>query len=405
MPDSSIQPEPKVLFIYLSSHYGDDEQLALEDIFELNAQGLNWRAVCLSGTTLHQRFLTFGRNKIVPVDREPKFFLDRDFRNLLNKEIEGGVNLIHVYGSEHLGSILPWMLKHPQVSVVVSEGPTVEKNFRHWLQSFFYFRIDSFLVPSTAIKRRLKAMRTALAGKIRVVHPGLDFNIFNPEHFDFTILRQKWEIDPNTFLVGMIASREYVKAQSAFIKAAASFLRNEELAKRTKFVIVGFEQAGNEELIQLIRQFHLENQILLVPEEESVPKVLGTLDVYVLPSNKAMFGIQAIESLAMGTPIICAQGADSMEWIGNSQSGLLMRSGDSFDLQRKLRMMLEDPEELRGMGTRAVQYAREQYDRRARTDRMGQIYERALRRRVLPRGKRARGPATAGPSSTPGQSA
>src|SRR6185369_15898584 len=102
----------------------------------------------------------------------------------------------------------------------------------------------------------------------------------------------------------------------------------------------------------------------------SIPKVLGTLDVYVLPSSKAMFGIQAIESLAMGTPIICAQGADSMEWIGNSQSGLIMRSGDSFDLQRKLRMMLEDPEELKSMGVRSVQFARENYDRKQRTDRL-----------------------------------
>ena len=383
MPDSLTSSEPKVLFIYLSSGYGDDEQLALEDIFELNAQGLNWRAVCLSGTTLHQRFLTFGKSKIVAIDQEPGFFMDRSFRDLLYLEIQGGVSLIHVYGSDFLGSILPWMLKYPRVSVVVSEGPTVEKNIRHYLQSFFYSRIDSFLVPSTAIKRRLQAMRRALSGKIRVVHPGLDFNIFNPEHFDFTILRQKWAIDSNTYLVGMIASREYVKAQSAFIKAAASFLRNEELAQRTKFVIIGFEHEGNEDLIELIKQFHLQDQILLVPEEESIPKVLGTLDVYVLPSSKAMFGIQAIESLAMGTPIICASGADSLEWIGNSQSGLVMRSGDSFDMQRKLRMMLEDPEELKVMGTRAVQYAREQYDRRSRTDRLSQIYERALRRRAI----------------------
>ncbi|MBS1959561.1 MAG: glycosyltransferase family 4 protein [Bdellovibrionales bacterium] len=387
MSDSSInsenRDEPKVLFVYLSGSYGDDEQLALEDIFELNAQGLNWRALCLNGTTLHQRFLTFGKSKTVTVDAVPNFFLDRDFRDVLYKEIENGVNLIHVYGSEHLGSILPWMLKYPRVSVVVSEGPNVEKNIRHFFQSFFYSRIDSFLVPSSAIKRRIQAMRSSLGGKVRVVHPGLDFNIFNPEHFDFTLLRQKWQIDPNTYLVGMIAGREYVKAQAAFIKAAASFLRNEELARRTKFVIIGFESEGNKNLIDLIDQFHLQDQILLVPEEESIPKVLGTLDVYVLPSSKAMFGIQAIESLAMGTPIICASSLDSLEWIGNSQGGLLMRSGDSFDLQRKLRMMLEDPEELKVMGERAVQYAREQYDRRTRTDRLLQIYERSLRRRAL----------------------
>jgi glycosyltransferase involved in cell wall biosynthesis len=381
--DSFRLPEPKVLFIHLSRESGEEEQLALEDVFELNAVGLNWRAICIEGTPIHHRFLTFGKSKTVAMPSEPSFFMDRKFRDLIDREIENGVNIIHVFTGDSLGSILPWTLKHSKVSVIVSEGMRVEKHVRHFIQAFFYPRIDAFLVPSSAIKRRLKAMRPSLAGKIRVVHPGLDFNIFNPDHFDFKILREKWSIDPNTYLVGMVASREYVKTQSAFIKAAASFLRNEELAQRTKFVIIGFQHEGNEDLIQLIRQFHLQDQILLVPEEESLPKVLGTLDVYVLPSSKAMFGLQAIESLAMGTPIICASGVDSMEWIGNSQSGLLMRSGDSFDLQRKLRMMLEDPEELKIMGKRAVQYAREQYDRRARTTRLVHIYERSLKRRLM----------------------
>jgi glycosyltransferase involved in cell wall biosynthesis len=83
----------------------------------------------------------------------------------------------------------------------------------------------------------------------------------------------------------------------------------------------------------------------------------------------------------MATPIIVASGPDASEWIGNSQSGLLMRSGDSFDLQRKLRMMLEDPEELKIMGRRAVQFVRENYDRAMRTTRLFEIYDRVMRRR------------------------
>lgn len=110
--------------------------------------------------------------------------------------------------------------------------------------------------------------------------------------------------------------------------------------------------------------------------------MLGSLDVYVLPSSKAMFGLQAIESLAMGTPIICASGPDANEWTGNSQCGHTMRSGDSFDLQRKLRMILEDPSELKGMGQRAVQFAREHYDRHLRTERLHEIYDRAVKRRA-----------------------
>ena len=379
---SSQNPELNILLIYLTHDFGEEEQLALEDIYELNSQNLKWKMVCLEGSPIFDRMVQFGRGRVIGIPHPPRQFLDRSFKSLLVNEINGGVNLIHSFGSDYLGSILPWLIRFKNVPVVVSEGPLVTKKIRHIIQSFFYSRIDALLVPSVALRKRIQAMRPVLASKVRVVHPGLDFNIFNPEHFDFRLLREKWGIGPDYFLVGMIASQEYKKSQAAFIKAAASFLRNEELASRTKFVIVGFEHEGNGDLIELIRQFHLQDQIILAPAEESIPKVLGTLDVYIIPSSKAMFGLQAIEALAMATPIICASGQDSTEWIGNSQGGLLMRSGDSFDLQRKLRMILEDPEELKTMGKRAVQFARQNYDRNTRTHRLLEIYERLVRRRA-----------------------
>ncbi len=379
--DLSRERNPFVLFIYLTRKFGEDEQLAIEDIIELDSQGLSWRVVCLLDSPIYHRLISFGSEKVIALHDTPKDLLDRNFRDFIRAQIESGVNLIHSFGSNYLGSVLPWLIRYPNVPVVVSEGPNVEKSLRHFIQSFFYARIDAVLVPSGALRRRIQAMRPVLSNKVRVVHPGLDFRVFNPDHFDFTVLRKKWGIESDVYLVGMIAAREYVKSQSAFIKAAASFLRNEELAARTKFVIVGFEHEGNEELIELIRQFHLQDQIILAPAEESIPKVLGTLDVYVLPSSKAMFGLQAIESLAMSTPIIVASGPDATEWIGNSQGGLLMRSGDSFDLQRKLRMILEDPEELKVTGKRAVQFVRENYDRTTRTTRLLEIYDRVLRRR------------------------
>ncbi len=372
---------PNVLFVFLSDEFGEDEQLSLEDIRVLESNGTPWKAICLKNTKIAEFFDQFPSDKTIQFPKKPSENFDLGMRLVLNQLIREGINLIYIFGSNYLGSILPWLIRHPHIGVVVSEGPRVKKSIFHLLQSFFYSRIDAIIVPSIVLKKRIQLMRPTLGSKIRVIHPGLDFKTFNFEHYNPTVFREKWGIAESEYLVGMIASPEYLKSQSAFIKAAASFLRNEELAKRTKFVIVGFENEGNEELTDLIRLFHLQDQIILVPFEESLPKVLASLDVYVLPSSKAMFGLQAIEALAMGTPIICASGPDSIEWIGNSNSGLLMRSGDSFDLQRKLRSILESPTELKEMGKRAIKYARENYDRDTRSQKLLQLFERMVRKR------------------------
>jgi glycosyltransferase involved in cell wall biosynthesis len=372
----------QVLFVFLNDEFGEDEQLSMEDIRELHQQGIPWRAVCLNFTKIADALEKLDENRVILLPKKPAENFDLGMRQILNQLIAEGVSIIHVFGSNFLGSILPWMIRHPDVSVVVSEGPRVKKSIFHLLQSFFYSRIDAIIVPSIVLKKRIQLMRPSLSSKIRVIHPGLDFKTFNYENFDPLVLRNKWGISENDYLVGMIASAEYLKSQNAFIKAAASFLRNEELARRTKFVIVGFENESSEELSELIRLFHLQDQIILAPIEESLPKVLASFDVYVLPSSKAMFGLQAIEALAMGTPIICATGPDAMEWIGNSNAGLLMRSGDSFDLQRKLRAILENPIELREMRNRAIKYARDHYDRNTRTKKLIQLFERVTRKRV-----------------------
>ncbi len=381
MEDISPAPQPKILFLNFEESPLPEDEVSVEDFRELSANGVEWKLIALRGSRFADQVRGVRPSAVELWDEHPKNILDKKLKKALEVSLASGFNLIHVIEVGILGSVLPWVLRHPMVPIVVSQGSVLEKRISHWFQSWFYKRIDLVLVPSRSIRDRVSLYRPVLESKTRTLFPGLDLSVFNPDHFDFKILRKKWGLSDDSFLVGMIASREAPQAQSSFIKAAASFLRNSELAARTQFVIVGFESQGNDALLDLIKQFHLEKQIRLVPNEESVPLVLGTLDVFVLPSNKAVYGLQAIEALAIGTPIVCATGPDPIEWIGTSRAGHLIRSGDAFDLQRKLRLVLEDPDELKAMGKRASEYARAHYGRSERTKRLISLYIKALKAR------------------------
>ncbi len=379
---SKIQElKPKILILNFSDEISEEDELVVDDLRELYKSGIEWKALTLENSPFCKRLVEIDSKQVEGWKTRPREILDLRIRDALNEAAVQGYNLVHVSETGMLGSVLPWMLNQIHTPVVLTEGSAVAKKMRHLFQSFFYPRIDAVLVPSKSISDRVGDMRPVFRNKVQILYPGLDFEVFNPEHFDFKVLRSKWGIEDDCYLVGMVASQDYTKAQASFIKAAASFLRNEELASRTKFVIVGFNAEKNPQLIEMIHQFHLEEKIILAHQEEFLPQVLGTLDVFLLPSSKAIYGLQALEALAIGTPIICAQGPDSFEWIGNSQAGLLIRSGDAFDLQRKLKAMLEDPDELKNMGKRAVEYARAHYDRKLRTKRLIEIYESLIRRR------------------------
>ncbi len=378
-----IGNQPKIIFCHFSTEFREDEELALEDLREGNSQTPFWILVCRKGSPFS---LAVKKNHperldaVIELDYDPFPFFNKELKHILSDSFSQGFNVLHLFGSDGFAACLPAIWSNPSVKVVISEFPEVKKSWRHFLQSFFYYRVDALVVPSFTLRRRVAKMRPSLSRVTRVIPPGIDLEVYNPTRFDFRKLRDKWGVDSDVYLVGMLCSDEHAKSQGTFIKAAASFLRNEELALRTRFVMIGFDSEKYAEYAEMIRQFRLEESILTVPTDEQLAKILGTLDVFVIPSSKAVFGLQAIESLATGTPIVCARGPDSVEWIGNSKAGLLMRSGDVFDLQRRIRMILENPETLREMGLKAVQYAQDFYDRRARVHKLMDMYGRVLRK-------------------------
>ncbi len=199
---SSFHDLPECLFLFLNGKFEEEEQLAMGDVAELHSKGLRWRAVCIEGSEVHRRLDGYRLDNLIPLASPPSHNLDRTLKELLAHEILKGAGILHCYDTDYLGSILPWMLRFPNIPVVVSEGPKVQKRLRHFFQSLFYPRIDAILVPSSTLRKRIGQMRPALAHHIRVVHPGLDFQVFNPDQFDFKILRNKWGIAPEHHLVG-----------------------------------------------------------------------------------------------------------------------------------------------------------------------------------------------------------
>jgi glycosyltransferase involved in cell wall biosynthesis len=223
--------------------------------------------------------------------------------------------------------------------------------------------------------------------RVKVVHLGLDFKNFDPSKVDPQAQRTKWGAGPQTTVVGMVGRIDPAKGQETFIKAAAGLLQNRRDGEELKFVIVGEETKGLDssylaELKQIVRQFQLEDAVVFVGFQENVPEVMSAFDLFVMPSRQEAFGLVAIEAMAMECPVIISQGGSADEIVGLKQEfGRLVRPDDAFDLQRKIRDFLDEPEMRRETGKRAREHIRRNYNRENRVLRTLEVYEQALRRR------------------------
>jgi glycosyltransferase involved in cell wall biosynthesis len=377
-----------VLTVCLSHSWGGLEQVAATDALEVGSLGVPMRVLCLDGSPIHNSLRAKAGIELQPVAFEPRDFADLHMRTELRKQIESGVNLIHTHQTSLLGSIVPWIWKSPQVALIATRHIMSTHNKRDIFHGAIYSRVDALLAMSHALKRNILDTHPVPERKVPVVNLGLDFERFDPAKVDPRKQRAAWGADDDTVVIGVVGRIDRAKCQDIFLKAGAGLLKNPREGERLKFVIVGEETLGRvsnylEELREMVKQFHMTEDVVFAGYQENIPEVMKAFDIFVMPSRQETFGLVAIEAMAMESPIVISSGGSASEIVGpNGEYGMLVRPRDAFDLQLKLRFLLDNPLERIQMGQRAREHVRANYDRRARVLRTLEIYDRALSRRV-----------------------
>jgi glycosyltransferase involved in cell wall biosynthesis len=105
-----------------------------------------------------------------------------------------------------------------------------------------------------------------------------------------------------------------------------------------------------------------------VPHEE-VPAVLARWQVSVIPSVRESFGIAALESSAMGLPVVASAVGGLVETIRDGTTGVLVPPADSAALAEAVIALLENPAGRRALGEAGRAFVVEHYDERTCFDR------------------------------------
>ncbi len=385
---SALRPRLKPLLVCLSHSWGGLEQTVAYDAQELARYSLPVRVAVLRDSPIHRSLAEKPGVITFPLDYRPRDTLDRHFRRDLDGWIDSGdVNLVHTHQTTLLGSISPWVWKRPQVPLFASRHIMSGHNKKNWIHSLIYRRVDSLIVMSEALRENVLATHPVDPERVEIVNLGLDFERFDPNKVDAGRQRESWGADGDTIVIGLVGRIDPAKGQGTFIKAAAGLLKRIGGAgHKLKFVVVGEETLGSEgghfeELKAMVTQFHLENAVLFTGYLENIPEVMQAFDLFVMPSKQEAFGLVAIEAMAMECPIIISSGGSAREIVGNEDFGLLTRPDDAFDLQHKLRILIEDEKTRRAMGVRARAHVKSKYDRRLRLTKTLALYQRGFEER------------------------
>jgi D-inositol-3-phosphate glycosyltransferase len=213
-------------------------------------------------------------------------------------------------------------------------------------------------------------------GKVRVVPPGVDLELFTPG--DVAAARAQVGLPRDAQVLLFVGRIQPLKAPDVLLKAAADLLaRRPELRQRLVVAVLGGPSGsglGNPRALQeLAGQLGIDAQVRFVPpvDRATLAQWYRAADLVAVPSHSESFGLVAVEAQACGTPVVAAAVGGLPFAIGDA--GLLIDGHETADWSAGLEGLLDDPGRRDLLSRKAVEHA-SQFSWERTTDRLLEVY-------------------------------
>lgn len=241
-----------------------------------------------------------------------------------------------------------------------------------WLNRLKYRLPDQYVAISDRIAEVMREF--GIPGhKLATVHSGID-----PARFDVDPLpRAALGVPDGAPLLGNVAALVDHKDQTTLVAAMPRVL---EAVPEAHLVIVG-EGPLRPQLEQQLTGAGLGNRVHLLGYRNDVPRVLRTLDVFVLSSKEEGLGTSVLDAMAAGIPVVATDGGGIPEMVKNEQTGLLVPRRNPEALAAALVRMLEDGELAQSLVRQAHAMLIERFTHDRMVEGNVQVYEGLLAKR------------------------
>jgi len=228
---------------------------------------------------------------------------------------------------------------------------------------------DRVIAISHFIAAHMQAEYAVEPARIRVIHRGVDFNVFSPDRMTSDRLIQltrQWRIPDDARVVMLPGRLTRWKGQAVLIEAMRRLADHRDWAVRC--VLVGADQGRaryRAELEGLIARLGLLDRVQIVAECRDMAAAYTLADVVVSAStDPEAFGRVAVEAQAMGCPVVATDHGGARETVVPGSTGWLVPPGDAGMLAAAIDAALGLDDDARArLRVRAIAHARDHFDK------------------------------------------
>jgi L-malate glycosyltransferase len=194
--------------------------------------------------------------------------------------------------------------------------------------------VDRYLPVSNAVAMQLRDEFGIPAGKLEVVHNGIDTARWTSTRD--TSLRMQLLGNYSGPLVMTVARLDQGKGHRDLFEAARAL-------PDAVFVLVG-DGPNRASLEAAARELGVSDRIRLLGARQDVPSLLACADLFALPSLSEGLSVCLLEAMAAGVPIVATNIGGNDEVLEDGRTGLLVPPASPAPLAEAIRRLSGDPD-------------------------------------------------------------
>ena len=157
-------------------------------------------------------------------------------------------------------------------------------------------------------------------------------------------MRKAYGIPADHKVVVSVGELTEGKNNEVMLRAMDRFRR-----KKLTYLICG-TGAMEEHLRTVVREMHLDEQVVFAGYCEKIPDVLLQADCFAFPSKREGLPVAMMEAMRAGLPVLALDIRGNHDLISDGEGGFLFEEGNASDYVKGLSFFLDYPEEAKRMG-------------------------------------------------------
>jgi D-inositol-3-phosphate glycosyltransferase len=272
-------------------------------------------------------------------------------------------------------------------NLTLAQGDAPEPAIREIGEEQVVTAADRLVANTHAEAKELIELYHSDPNRVRVVHPGVDLDVFVPGNQ--IAARKDLGVAEDAIVLLFVGRIQPLKAPDVLIKAAAKILkRNPELRSQLVVAICGGPSGSGLErpdsLVTLADQLGVSDVVKFVPptSRAELVKWFQAASVCVVPSYSESFGLVAIEAQACGTPVIAARVGGLPTAVRDGISGVLV-DGHEADTWASHIMSVVSNEDLRAKLAKGAIAHASHFGWEDTTDKLISVYNEAVKSSIV----------------------